>query len=318
MEMMDSIRQAVLGFGYGDVISEKTVYLDVNDERHNKGQSELQHANFRIAKCPKKRAPDGTVIKEMVDKIIISEMWRFAYKALASDKRCCVVLISSDGEYTNTISALRDVGVKVVVWHGGITSGSDNCVDVLTMAADSSSHFIQDILGMMPDIQNRAPASVRGSASSGDGHEDPTGGLDSDEDDTATVASIDGGRFIDLSMCVQRCQMKVQREQPRNHNKFWEDVWADGSQVYKAYAKTKNPRFYWLPAEKKDEIKAMYRARLEAAIQRRVILVGKRSRESTGDNSIIHEVCTISKGSKYHEEVYYMINPDRLNRSSHL
>ena len=144
MGVGDKIREALRP--YGRMIHEKNVYLDVVD-RQCRWQSELQQANFRITNCPTKRTRQNDVIKEVVDKIIISEMWRFAYKTRGLP--CLIVLIASDGDYTHTISALRDVGVKVLVWHGGVKATTDRHVDMLTSAADHSAHFIIDILGFV-------------------------------------------------------------------------------------------------------------------------------------------------------------------------
>jgi len=298
MEMADRIRHAVSDFGYGEVIDEKNIYLDKRDGQC-KNEVELWEANFEIIDCPTKRTQDGTVIKEAVDKIIISAMWRFAYMARANNKKCCMVLIASDGDYTNMISAQRDMGIKVIVWHGGPKSRNDTHIDRLTMAATSSAHFLQEILCMAsPERQPLNGSFGHRSAAA------PGGGGGESDDDTMTVASAGGGRFLEIAQCVRKVQKAGTYE---GMEMDWRGVWANGSQVYAEFCKKKNVVIGITPRQRVEEHKALYTKYRREAVEEGVIFQGRKDLHSY---EIHHIPSGVPVPPKYAPEDYFMINPE--------
>jgi hypothetical protein len=119
----NAIRTAALPYGR---IWEKRLYYDSRKatEVHT-DRSNFDLSGFTLVDCPTRGK------KETLDKKMIVDILAFAWDRISKRIPTTVVLISSDGDYSYTLSKLRDIGVKTVVIHAymGITAATllDNC-----------------------------------------------------------------------------------------------------------------------------------------------------------------------------------------------
>ena len=116
------IRSAVLCHGQ---IVERRLYFDSRKRsEENTDRVSLDQAGFTLVDCPTRNA------KETLDKKLIVDIMSFAFLHTAERSPSCVVLITSDGDYSYTISKVRDLGVKTVVIHGPQSTTAGILLDV--------------------------------------------------------------------------------------------------------------------------------------------------------------------------------------------
>ena len=116
-------------------IAERRLYFDSRSPHEtNTDRVKLDLSGFTLVDCPKRNT------KETLDKKIIVDLMHFALERRARRAPCCVVLISSDADYSYMLSRLRDLGTSVVVIHDTNTS------DVLLSSAHVTLHWTGDVL----------------------------------------------------------------------------------------------------------------------------------------------------------------------------
>mmetsp|Transcript_24273 Transcript_24273/g.61621 ORF Transcript_24273/g.61621 Transcript_24273/m.61621 type:complete len:458 (+) Transcript_24273:34-1407(+) len=117
------------------IIAERRLYFDSRSPGElNTDRVKLDLSGFTLVDCPQRNK------KETLDKKIIVDLMHFAWERYARRTSCCVVLISSDADYSYMLSRLRDLGTVVVVVHDTNTS------DVLLHSAHCNLHWKGDVL----------------------------------------------------------------------------------------------------------------------------------------------------------------------------
>ena len=118
----------------GTVVS-KEIYIDQENKSDTKWEKQLHDSGFKFIHCPTRHLCEGNgkvevcekckkplnssdVKKESVDMNIINSMWEFAYNCRADEKKCCICIITSDGDFCYTLSALKTLGCNIIVLHG--------------------------------------------------------------------------------------------------------------------------------------------------------------------------------------------------------
>jgi uncharacterized LabA/DUF88 family protein len=109
-EAVNAIRNAISS--YGRVLEKRCYYDSKKLTEANTDRSTLDLCGFTLVDCPTRGR------KETLDKKMIVDILGFAWERVGNKIPACVVLISSDGDYSYTLSKLRDIGVRTVVIHG--------------------------------------------------------------------------------------------------------------------------------------------------------------------------------------------------------
>jgi hypothetical protein len=124
-EATNAIRSATASYGR---LWEKRLYFDSRKASEVKtDRLNLDLSGFTLVDCPTRGK------KETLDKKMIVDILGFAWERVSRGISACVVLISSDGDYSYTLSKLRDIGVCTVVIHGRLNVTADvllDCCDV--------------------------------------------------------------------------------------------------------------------------------------------------------------------------------------------
>lgn len=104
---VEEIRNKVAKYGR---IVEKRLYYDSRQPTENTApRTELDLSGFTLVDCPSRNR------KETLDKKLIVDVLCFAWERASRGAQACVVLITSDGDYSYALARLRDLGVFTVV-----------------------------------------------------------------------------------------------------------------------------------------------------------------------------------------------------------
>lgn len=157
----DAIRSKVIPFGR---IVDRKLYYDSSklSDRTNFARSELDSSGFTLVDCPSRNT------KETLDKKLIVDVLFFAWERASRGAKACVVLITSDGDYSYTLARLRDIGVFTV-----IIFRPDVVAKILIDNADVVMSWEYDVLGgnvEIPSLKGNQESSVS-SCGSKDLHE---------------------------------------------------------------------------------------------------------------------------------------------------
>jgi hypothetical protein len=147
----DAIRSNVIPFGR---IVDRKLYYDSSklSDRTNFARSELDSSGFTLVDCPSRNS------KETLDKKLIVDVLFFAWERASRGAKACVVLITSDGDYSYTLARLRDIGVFTV-----IIFRPDVVAKILIDNADVVMSWEYDVLGgnvEMPSSKGNQESSV--------------------------------------------------------------------------------------------------------------------------------------------------------------
>ena len=105
----ESIRNKLSKYGR---IVEKRVYYDSRQPAERAvPRSELDLSGFTLVDCPSRGR------KESVDKKLIVDALCFAWERASMGAKACVVLITSDGDYSYALARLRDIGVFTIIFY---------------------------------------------------------------------------------------------------------------------------------------------------------------------------------------------------------
>jgi len=128
------LRHAILPFGK---ILEQNLYYDSRKftERATDRVS-LDLTGWHLVDCPTRNS------KETLDKKLIVDVMQFAWHHTYQQIPCCVVLITSDGDYSYALSRIRNLGHKTVVIYGEATTTARVLLDVCEVAIS----FFHDVL----------------------------------------------------------------------------------------------------------------------------------------------------------------------------
>jgi hypothetical protein len=104
--------------------------------------STLDSSGFDLVNTPRRNNA-----KETLDKKLIADILTFAWDSAVRNSHCkpCVVLLTSDGDYSYTLNKLRDRGVLSVVMYGK----DANVASILKASADIPLSFYDDVLRNM-------------------------------------------------------------------------------------------------------------------------------------------------------------------------
>ena len=97
---------------YGRVV-EKRLYYDSQRPQYNETvpRSDLDLSGFTLVDCPSRGR------KESLDKKLIVDALCFAWERASMGAKACVVLITSDGDYSYTLARLRDIGIFTIIFY---------------------------------------------------------------------------------------------------------------------------------------------------------------------------------------------------------
>ena len=330
-------------------IDGKYVYIDATNKVDVKWDSQLQILGFKQVHCPshhtKEEGEDARVdvcpdcSKELntnqmrrdtgnVDKVIVSDMWEFAFNCKKERKDCCICIITNDGDYTYPLSVLQDIGCHVVVMHGsnplyGLSKAVGESVDfhegvlqlghedktqsapvgiVLaageTMASHlSMSEFTNDSKMLDLAVRNSLESEF---VSGGQAGLDPTR-----KAPPATPLKIHATK--DMILLMQAVQ-QIQRDNAVRYGTPWEETWASSANVSSRFWKS-YPNPHSKDPASKDRLKAIK----EGCVDGGFIFRGRRKR--TADNKTVIEDVNAPYFDKerltpdfYHPEEYLMVS----------
>ena len=133
----EGIRNKVVKYGR---IVEKRLYFDSRRLTETETpRSELDLSGFTLVDCPSRNR------KETLDKKLIVDVLCFAWERASLGAKACVVLITSDGDYSYALARLRDIGVFTIVIYR-----PDIVAKVLIDNANVVISWEHDVLGGPP------------------------------------------------------------------------------------------------------------------------------------------------------------------------
>jgi hypothetical protein len=133
----EGIRNKVAKYGR---IVEKRLYYDSRQPTEAAApRAELDLSGFTLVDCPSRNR------KETLDKKLIVDVLCFAWERVSMGAKACVVLITSDGDYSYVVARLRDIGVFTVVFYR-----PDNVAKVLIDNSNIVMSWEFDVLGGPP------------------------------------------------------------------------------------------------------------------------------------------------------------------------
>eukprot|EP00934_Nitzschia_sp_Nitz4_P005263 Nitzschia sp. Nitz4//scaffold105_size73764//1011//3347//NITZ4_005668-RA/size73764-augustus-gene-0.55-mRNA-1//-1//CDS//3329532423//5253//frame0 len=147
----EGIRNSVAKFGR---IVEKRLYFDSKRELSTFPRMELDLSGFTLVDCPSRNR------KETLDKKLIVDVLCFAWERASRGAKACVVLITSDGDYSYVLSRLRDIGVYTVIMYR-----PDIVAKVLIDNSNVVLSWEYDVLGGPPKAQEEEDNLLDESAS---------------------------------------------------------------------------------------------------------------------------------------------------------
>lgn len=254
-EAVNAIRNAISS--HGRVLEKRCYYDSKKLSEANTDRSTLDLCGFTLVDCPTRGR------KETLDKKMIVDILGFAWERVGNKIPACVVLISSDGDYSYTLSKLRDIGVRTVVIHGMLNFAQIllDCCDV----AISWHHVLFPPSGGVEEMNldavaiagadNREPDALRMLS--------PPPALSRE----VSVATVADGSFQLLCHCVRTDQ---QRRAAAGQNDA--DVWAFDSAVGISYREKRGGRLH----------AGEYAAERENAIVGGFLQLGRRVLQSDG------------------------------------
>ncbi|KAG7344515.1 bestrophin, RFP-TM, chloride channel [Nitzschia inconspicua] len=142
---------------YGRIV-EKRIYYDSRQPTELAApRAELDLSGFTLVDCPSRNR------KETLDKKLIVDVLCFAWERASMGSKACVVLITSDGDYSYAVARLRDIGVFTVVMYR-----PDNVAKVLIDNSNVVLSWEFDVLGGPPskdDDESASAATIESSKS---------------------------------------------------------------------------------------------------------------------------------------------------------
>jgi len=119
-KLRGAVNTACSDMGFRAQISEKRLYFDSEKERTKKGSAvprvPLDCSGVTLVDCPTRNKKEG------VDKKILIDVMNFV-----GDKKKCIVLISSDGDFAPLLARLADKQVKSILIHGPNVAATLKC-----------------------------------------------------------------------------------------------------------------------------------------------------------------------------------------------
>ncbi len=128
---------------YGRIV-EKRLYYDARQPTERSvPRSDLDLSGFTLVDCPSRGK------KEKLDKKLIVDVLCFAWERASMGAKACVVLITSDGDYSYVLARLRDIGVFTIIIYR-----PDIVAKVLIDNANVVYSWEYDVLGGPPTSQD--------------------------------------------------------------------------------------------------------------------------------------------------------------------
>ena len=127
---------------YGRIVEKRLYYDSRQPTEHAAPRSELDLGGFTLVDCPSRNR------KETLDKKLIVDVLCFAWERASLGAKACVVLITSDGDYSYAMARLRDIGVFTIVIYR-----PDIVAKVLIDNANVVMSWEFDVLGGPPPSQ---------------------------------------------------------------------------------------------------------------------------------------------------------------------
>jgi hypothetical protein len=151
----EGIRNKVAKYGR---IVEKRLYYDSRQATEQAApRAELDLSGFTLVDCPSRNR------KETLDKKLIVDVLCFAWERVSMGAKACIVLITSDGDYSYAVARLRDIGVFTIIIYR-----PDNVAKVLIDNANVVMSWEFDVLGGPPsqaEEENSTVATMESNAS---------------------------------------------------------------------------------------------------------------------------------------------------------
>lgn len=224
---------------------EKRFYYDSRQHTESKTDREsIDLLGYTIVDCPTRNT------KETMDKKMIVDILTFAYDHLLLDIPACVVLISSDGDYSYTLSRLRDKGIKTVVVYGLCSSILLDCCDHAIPWSDilrrtlspggvmaiASSSRISSAAAI--DLEDE-PITIAVSSTSVDinGSSTPCEA----DDAMSEISDVGYGEFLQLCKCIHGKQNQG-ASKPSAPSSDWKCIWVEDAKVGIDYPKYKHQK----------------------------------------------------------------------------
>eukprot|EP00978_Attheya_sp_CCMP212_P001610 scaffold3281_cov55-Attheya_sp.AAC.7 len=144
---------------YGRIV-ERRVYFDY--QKYNNGGggphdcSGLDLSGFDLVNTPTRNS------KETLDKKLIADVLTFAWDCSArnANRKPCIVLLTSDGDYAYTLAKLRDRGVMSIVMFGKDCSVAQILVNNADVALSFEKDILMDPADEPPNKQQEAVSSI--------------------------------------------------------------------------------------------------------------------------------------------------------------
>ena len=136
----ESIRNKVTK--YGRIVEKRLYYDSRQPAEYTAPRSELDLSGFTLVDCPSRNR------KETLDKKLIVDVLCFAWERASRGAKACVVLITSDGDYSYALARLRDIGVFTVIIYR-----PDVVAKVLIDNANVVMSWEFDVLGGPPQAE---------------------------------------------------------------------------------------------------------------------------------------------------------------------
>ena len=127
---------------YGRIVEKRLYYDSRQPTELSAPRSDLDLSGFTLVDCPSRNR------KETLDKKLIVDVLCFAWERASMGAKACVVLITSDGDYSYAMARLRDIGVFTVVIYR-----PDVVAKVLIDNANVVMSWEFDVLGGPPASQ---------------------------------------------------------------------------------------------------------------------------------------------------------------------
>lgn len=128
---------------YGRIVEKRLYYDSRRPAELSAPRSDLDLSGFTLVDCPSRGR------KETLDKKLIVDVLCFAWERASTGANACVVLITSDGDYSYALARLRDVGVFTIIIYR-----PDIVAKVLIDNANVVYSWEYDILGGPPTSQD--------------------------------------------------------------------------------------------------------------------------------------------------------------------
>ena len=94
---------------YGRIVEKRLYYDSRQPAERSAPRSDLDLSGFTLVDCPSRGR------KETLDKKLIVDVLCFAWERASMGAKACVVLITSDGDYSYALARLRDIGVFTII-----------------------------------------------------------------------------------------------------------------------------------------------------------------------------------------------------------